>query len=350
MSTLSRCAVLVVSLFAVVAGAQVPTAAHPWHIHAVIIATFQTGVDSGDMPGELQHWVHGEHLDEALVFPAGFHPLRTNRDHTVLAMLSGTTIPNATASMMALGLDPRFDLTRAYIFITGIAGVDPQVASMGSAAWAHFVIGDVVREIDPRDAPASWPYGLFPVTATGPNPPPLGPPAANSSWFDTNLYPLNAKLADWAFAQTKDTKLPDEPAVAAFRAKYTETPAARRPPFVLIGDSFASDYFWHGRRLTNFARDWVKYWTRGQGTFTMTEMEDSGFMVAIGRLQGHVDAQRVLVLRTASNYCEPPPGLSATDSLQAPRVGGLMAFEDTYLVGSVALHKLLATWPQMPVQ
>jgi purine nucleoside permease len=94
----------------------------------------------------------------------------------------------------------------------------------------------------------------------------------------------------------------------------------------------------------------VKYWTRGQGTFTMTEMEDSGFMVAIGRLQGHVDAQRVLVLRTASNYCEPPPGLSATDSLQAPRVGGLMAFEDTYLVGSVALHKLLATWPQMPVQ
>jgi purine nucleoside permease len=129
----------------------------PWPIRAVIIATFEVGNDTGDTPGEMQFWTEREHLTEVLDFPGGAilppgqHALRTNKEHTVLAMLSGTTLVNATASMMALGLDPRFDLTHAYFLINGIAGVDPNIASIGSAAWAHFVIGDVVREIDPRE-------------------------------------------------------------------------------------------------------------------------------------------------------------------------------------------------------
>ena len=86
-------------------------------------------------------------------------------------MVSGTTLVNATASMMALGLDPRFDLTHAYILINGIAGIDPRIGSIGSAAWARYVIGDVAREIDPREAPKDWPYGIFPTSAKQPNPP-----------------------------------------------------------------------------------------------------------------------------------------------------------------------------------
>ncbi len=72
--------------------------------------------------------------------------------------------------MMALGLDPRFDLTHAYILINGIAGVDPKIASIGSAAWADYVVNDVAREIDPREAPKDWPYGIFPFGASRPNP------------------------------------------------------------------------------------------------------------------------------------------------------------------------------------
>ena len=126
------------------------TAQKPWPIRAVVVATFEVGNDTGDIPGEFQFWVEREHLDEVIPAPAGFHPLRTNKEHTVLGMLSGTTLVNATASMMALGLDERFDLTHAYFLINGIAGVDPAVASMGSAAWAKYVVGDVAREIDPR--------------------------------------------------------------------------------------------------------------------------------------------------------------------------------------------------------
>ena len=56
----------------------------------------------------------------------------------------------------------------------------------------------------------------------------------------------------------------------------------------------------------------------------MTEMEDSGFMNAIERL-GHmhrVDPDRVLVLRTGSNFSMPRPGHTAVESLTAPYIGG----------------------------
>ena len=147
-----------INLTALVVSLPVPNPDKPWPIRAVIITTFEIGNDTGDIPGEFQFWVEREHLDRDPRLPRrrdtpAAHPLRTNKDHTVLGIVSGTTLVNATASMMALGLDPRFDLTHAYILINGIAGVDPNIASIGSAAWADYVVNDVAREIDPREAP-----------------------------------------------------------------------------------------------------------------------------------------------------------------------------------------------------
>ncbi len=323
--------------------AQTPSAqTAPWPIRAVIIATFEVGNDTGDAPGEFQLWVEREHLTETLDFPGGVHPLRTNKDHTILGMVSGTTLVNSTASMMALGLDPRFDLTHAYILINGIAGVDPEDASIGSAAWARFVIGDVAREIDPHDAPADWPYGLFPVTAQRPNPPALKP----ASWSRSNLYELNPRLAAWAFEKTRSLPLGDDPKVSAYRKDFTGFPNAQRPPFVLMGDTFASDYYWHGATMTRYANDWVRLFTAGKGNFVMTEMEDSGFMNALERLrQMHrVDTQRVMVLRTGSNYSMPRPGHTAVESVTEEYIGTRLALESAWLCGSTVLHNILDHW------
>lgn len=319
--------------------------AKPWPVRAVIVTTFEVGADTGDVPGEFQLWVEREHLTEVLEFPGGVRPLRTNAEHTVLGMVSGTTLVNATASMMALGMDPRFDLTRAYFLINGIAGVDPLDASVGSAAWARYVVGDVAREIDPRDAPPEWAYGLFPVGSHGPKPQtlPTGTP------MRSNLYSLNQKLTEWAFAQTKDLKLGDDSKVAEFRAGFTGFPNAMRPPFVLIGDTFASDYYWHGATMNGYANDWVKLWTEGKGNFVMTEMEDSGYMEALERLQRmkRVDLQRVMVLRAGSNYDMPRPGHTAVESLTAPYIGGRLALESAWLCGSTVLHLILSHWDTM---
>lgn len=311
-------------------------------MRAVIVTTFEIGKDTGDIPGEFQLWAEREHLDEVVPFPGGLRPLRANADHTVLGMVSGTTLVNATASLMALGLDPRFDLSHAYFLINGIAGVDPKVASIGSAAWARYVVGDVSREIDPRDAPADWPYGFFPIGSHAPNPPSVTPSPVQRS----NLYPLNAALARWAYEQTHELSLGDDPAVAQFRAGYTGFPNAQKPPFVLLGDSFASDTYWHGAVMNRFAEDWVRLWSAGKGTFAMTEMEDSGFMESIHRLQamGRVDPERVMVLRTGSNYSMPRPGHTAVESVTAPYLGTRLAVESAYRCGSTVLHKLLAGW------
>lgn len=318
------------------------TVAAPWKIQALVIATFEVGNDTGDIPGEFQYWVEREHLDEVVGFPGGVHPLRTNKDHTMLGMVSGTTLVNATSSMMALGLDPRFDLTHAYILINGIAGVDPQLASMGSAAWASYVVGDVAREIDRKDMPQDWAYGWFPVGAQAPNPPVI--PAV--PWTRSNLYELNGRLARWAYQQTKGLKLEDDAKVQIFRTQYVGFPNAQKPPFVLMGDTFASDYYWHGGTMTQFARDWVKLFTAGKGVFAMTEMEDSGFMNAVERLaeMKRVDQERVMVLRTGSNFSMPPHGHQAVESLTMPYIGGRIAFESAWLCGSTVLHKLMLDW------
>lgn len=323
-------------------GASAQTAEKPWPIRAVVIATFEVGNDTGDAPGEFQFWVEREHLDEVVPFPGGVHPLRTNKDHTILGMVSGTTLVNATASMMALGLDPRFDLTHAYILIDGIAGIDPHIGSIGSAAWAHFVVGDVAREIDASEMPKDWPYGWFPTNATRPDPASVSAP----QWHRSNLFTLNKKLVDWAYEQTRDVPLGDDAKVAAFRAEYTGFPNAQRPPFVLLGDTFASDYYWHGVVMTKFAEDWVRLWTHEQGVFATTEMEDAGFMEAVERLNamGRVDHDRVLVLRTGSNFCEQAPGHQAVESVTAPYIGGRLALESAYRVGSKVVDELVGNW------
>ena len=119
----------------------------------------------------------------------------------VLAILTGMATARASASIMALGLDPRFDLTHAYWIVAGTAGVDPKVASAGSAAWERYVVdGDLGQEIDARDIPADWPTGILPNDRTTP----YQEPAAAGHNDDGNLaYALNAGLVDWAYALTR---------------------------------------------------------------------------------------------------------------------------------------------------
>ena len=117
--------------------------AAPIAVKVVVVAMFERGEDSGDVPGEYQYWVEREHLDEVLSLPAGYHHVRMNKDG-VLGLLAGVGTAKATASVMALGLDPRFDLSKAYWLIAGIGGGDPSDVSLGSAIWVdHVVDGDV---------------------------------------------------------------------------------------------------------------------------------------------------------------------------------------------------------------
>ena len=310
----------------------------PWPIKVVIVTTFEPGEDTGDVPGEFQYWVEREHLDEKVDFPGGVRALRINPTHDVLGIVTGMTLANAGPSMMALGVDPRFDLTHAYFLVAGIAGVDPREGSIGSAAWAKLVVGDVSRQIDSREAPAAWPYGIFVIGAHEPNVMPAKP-------MTSDLYELNEKLAHWAFVQTREVKIPDNEAMRKSREGWDGYPSAGKDPVVFEGDSFASDTYWHGKVMTQFAEDWVKLWTGGRGRFAMTNMEDSAITEAMQRLNRmkRVDYRRLMVLRVGSNYSMPKPGMTAIESVSMPYIKST-AFEATWLVGSTVVHKLTANW------
>ena len=78
-----------------------------------------------------------------------------------------------------------------------------------------------------------------------------------------------------------------------------------------------------------------------------SNMEDSGTLTAIHRLarEGIVDAERVLVLRTASNYTMPPPGKTAQWSRSMPYPDDAMpALESAFTVGNIVVQALLEGW------
>ena len=316
-------------------------------VKIIVAAMYENGEVRGDAPGELQLWVERLQLDEQLPFPLGESNLYLN-DQGVMGLVLGGGIPNATASIMALGLDPRFDLSKTYWLIAGVAGGDPADLSLGSAAWArHVVDGDLLYEIDAREIPDHWPYGLIPLGAEEPVD---KPEDLYTGWtLDTISFSLNSALVDWAYSITRDLKLPDTPGIAARRKTYVGFPAAQKAPFVTIGDTLSSSTYWHGELLNQWANDWLQLYAGKDANFMTTNMEDSGSMTALHRLArtGLVDLDRVLVLRTASNYTVPPPGKTAAWSRTVPYAdNGIPALESAFLVGNTVVQALLAEWPR----
>ncbi len=321
--------------------------AHPLPVRVVIVSMFEVGADTGDAPGEFQLWRERQHLDTRIAFPQSWHDLYYNPQTQVLGMVTGVGSIKAASAVTALGLDPRFDLSHAYWLVAGIAGVDPHDASIGSAAWARYIVdGDLAHEIDAREMPKNWKFGRFPLDSQGEQ-------DADAKNVPPNirgeLYALNPALEKWAFALTKDIALPDEPGMAASRSRYVGYPNAQRQPFVLEGDQLSAITFWHGKLLNDWANHWVRYWTQSKGEFVTSAEEDSGTAQAIEYLSriGKVDKNRLMVLRTASNYTMPPPGVSAADNLRHENQGysGMLAsVESAYIVGSRVVDELIAHW------
>jgi purine nucleoside permease len=313
----------------------------------VVVAMFEPGKDTGDVPGEFQFWVEREHLDRVVPLPAAYHDVRSNADGSVIGIVTGVANTNAAATIMALGLDPRFDLRKSYWLVAGIAGIDPADGSLGSAAWAEYVVeGDLGHEIDAREIPADWPTGFVPLRKSTPYESPRLPDAQ----ITDQVYHLNAAFVNWAYELTKDTPLADNAKMKERRAAYVGYPNALRPPFVLKGDNLASSTYWHGKLLDQWANDWVRYYTDGKGNYVTTAMEDTGTLHSLTNLTraGRVDVRRALVLRTASNYDMQWPGATAAQSLGGEKLGVYSAYipslEAAHAVGSRVVHALVAGW------
>ena len=341
-------AVLLILLAAPALARAQPAQAAPIEVRVVIVTTWEDEQGGQDKFGELHAWRTLWPLKTELPFPLGVHPLLYDPQHHVLAIVTGMATARAASSIVALGADPRFDLSHAYWIVAGTAGVDPKVASAGSAAWSRWVVdGDLAQELDPRDAPADWPIGIVPYGRVTPYQTPAPPMQSE----DVSVaYALNPSLVDWAYARTRDTKLADDAELAKLRAPYSGPGAA--PPFVLEGEGLLSARTWYGEKLNEWARQWVSYWTGGKGVFAMSAEEDTGIMQGLTALAhgGRARLDRVLILRAGSDYTIEPPGTSAAAFLARETAGGFPATPEAltalYQVASPVAAYLADNWAQ----
>jgi purine nucleoside permease len=314
-------------------------------VRVVVVTTFELANS-----GEFHAWVQRLPLSQTLPFPLGNYPLRYNAAKQVLGIVTGEGSLRAAASIMALGLDKRFDLSKAYWLVAGIAGIDPDYASVGSAAWAEWIIDrDLNFEIDAREIPPSWSTGHIPLGRSKPFQPPT--PALDRP-NGVNGYRLNPGLVEWAYRLTRNVHLDDTPALRSIRAGYARYPNALRPPFVLKGDEVSASDWWLGVRMNTLAEQWMAYWSRGRGRAVTTAMEDCGILTSLTALsRAHrVRLDRVLVLRTGSDYTVPASGqtvmqLLASDATEDAVLSAYApALEADYRVGSPVVNEIVRHW------
>jgi purine nucleoside permease len=348
-----------IALWAAFSAVTPPTcrAADRIPIKVIVVAGFEVGADTGDAPGEFQFWAEREGLTKKLIILRRAHALCYN-SQGLYGIVGGNSSdkdlsPNGEIELItALCLDPRFDLRKTYWIIDGIAGIDPMVGPMGSAVWAENVVdGDALREIDDRQLPAGWPYGLFAIGTKGPNQLPTNAPEKGGGWGGAALsysmnHLLNGHLARWAYGISRYVQLVDTPEMDAWSKRYVGFPMAQGAPKVMMGDALGSIRYWHGAERTQWARDWVKIWTNNKGTFATTSMEAQTFTGSLMHMadEGYVDFNRVMVLRTASNYCMPPSGDSVISTIGDESVGTNAALEASYSVGSAVADEIVGHW------
>src|SRR5229473_2011770 len=266
---------LLVAACAVSLHSQTAGPAPPIQIKVVVVTMFERGEDTGDAPGEFQLWVEREHLDQVVPLPSAYHHVHLNKDG-VLGMVTGVGTARAVASVMAVGLDTRFDFSKAYWVVAGIGGGDPADVSLGSAVWAdHVLDGDLAYEIDARQIPENWPTGYVPLRKATPYEEPM------RKELEGEIYSLNPELVAWASHLTKDVPLPDSDSLRISRARFVGFPDALKPPFVTRGDTLSSSTFWHGSKMNEWANAWTRYYTAGKGNYMIAAMEDTGTMQAL---------------------------------------------------------------------
>jgi len=261
----------------------------------------------------------------------------------VCVMTTGMGHSNAAASMAALVYSKQFDLRKTYFLISGIAGIDPAQGTLGSAAWARYLVDFGIQwELDAREIPSGWKSGYLGINTKSENEkPPLD--------YRTEVFQLNDALLQKAYGLSRNVTLSDSTEAKAYRAKYTNAPA-NLPPTVIQCDTLAGDTWVSGNALGQRARDWTQLLTDGKGTYCTTQQEDNATFEVIKRAAaaGLADTSRVADLRAGSDFDRPPAGVSNLDNLLNYQAQGgfVPAIDNLYLAGSPLVNAIVKDWAQ----
>ena len=199
-----------------------------------------------------------------------------------------------------------------------------------SAVWAEHVIdGDLAYEMDARDIPKDWPTGMIPLRKGMPYEQPV------RAELEGEIYTLNRVAGGLGVPPDAGRSAGGYRTRSGDPARVSKDfPTRRKPPFVAKGDTIRAARSGTATRMDAWANAWTRYFTEGKGNYMISAMEDTGTMQSLTFLKnaGRVDLNRVLVLRTVSNYDREAPGSTPAESLK-----GLVG-RDLFRVYSGARH------------
>ena len=267
--------------------------------------------------------------------------VRCNGD-AVCVFTTGMGHTNAAVSTTALVLSRVFDLSRTYFLIAGIAGINPEHGTVGSVAWARYLVDFGIQwEIDAREIPSDWPSGYLGINTKHPDDkPPLD--------YRTEVFQLDEALLQKAYALSRNVPLADGPEAQAARAKFTYAPA-NQPPSVLQCDTLAGDTWFSGTKLGERATAWTKILTDGKGVYCTTQQEDNATYEALkrGAALKLLDLKRVAVLRGGSDFDRPHAGQTSADNLVNYQAQGgfVITLTNLFNAGNPLVQAISKNWP-----
>jgi purine nucleoside permease len=228
--------------------------------------------------------------------------------------------------------------------IGGIAGVNPEVATICSVTFARYAVQVALQyEFDIRDIPKNYTTGYIPLGAYAPDQYP-------TSIYGTEVYELNQDLQKLAASFARKAILNDSDTAIAYRAQYAASPAyapGAAAPSIVECDVATSDVYFSGDHLAQAFGNYTKLITNGTGNYCTTAQEDNASLEAFLRaaVDSVVDFSRIIVMRTASDFDRPAPGEAAIFNLLYSDQGAFdPAVRNIYLAGIQVVEGILGGW------
>ncbi|MCJ1380408.1 hypothetical protein MMC17_003511 [Xylographa soralifera] len=262
----------------------------------------------------------------------------------ICQVVTGESEINAASTISALVHSPLFNFTHTYFFIAGIAGINPEVATLGSVTFAKYAVQVALQyEFDAREIPANFSTGYVPQGSTSPGEYP-------QSIYGTEVFEVNDALRQLAIGFAQTASLNDSAAAMAYRAHYATTAAYKagsEAPGIVACDVATSDVYYSGALLSEAFGNYTTLLTNGSAVYCTTAQEDNATLEALlrGALSNVTDFARVIVMRTASDFDRPYAGEADTENLFYANQGGFEpALQNIYLAGIKVVEGILANW------
>ncbi|KAL1624322.1 hypothetical protein SLS56_007861 [Neofusicoccum ribis] len=277
----------------------------------------------------------------------GFSPLfpeaHCTADGEICQLVTGEGEINAAVTLTALFTSGLFDLSETYFLVAGIAGISPEVGTLGSVTFARFAVQVALQyEFDYREVPQNWTTGYIPQGSYFPDEYP-------GELYGTEVFEVNDALRQLAMGFAGKAALNDSDAAVAYRANYGAGlyAAGTQPPSVVACDTATSDVYWSGTLLGEAFANYTSVVTNGTGLYCSTQQEDNATLEALmrGAKAGLLDFSRIVIMRTASDFDRPYPGQAPLDNLLYADQGGFdPSIENIYLAGVKVVEGIIGGW------